>query len=83
MSDAYHYRMQLNNYLQANGGARHLTWEVYQTGPLHQPMWTAVSFIRGIEYGRAYGGSQNAVKEEAARQTLAALVADRRGSGYH
>ena len=38
------YRMQLNNYLQANGGARLLTWEVYQSGPLHQPLWTAIAY---------------------------------------
>lgn len=36
--------MQLNNYLQANGGARLLTWEVYQSGPLHQPSWTAIAY---------------------------------------
>ena len=38
------YRMQLNNYLQANGGARLLTWEVFPSGPQHQPMWTAIAY---------------------------------------
>ncbi|KAI0745103.1 hypothetical protein C8Q76DRAFT_606149 [Earliella scabrosa] len=76
------WRMQLNNYLQANGGVRLLTWEVYQTGPLHQPSWTAIAYIRGVEYGRAYGPSQSVVKEEAARQTLNALISDRRARGY-
>lgn len=95
------WRMQLNNYLQSNGGARLLTWEVYQSGPQHQPSWTAIAYsqyrliwcygirvlicicpvpVRGVEYGRSSGSSQNAVKEEAARQTLAALYADR-GAG--
>ncbi|KAI0674793.1 hypothetical protein C8Q78DRAFT_1008912 [Trametes maxima] len=73
-----HWRMELNNYLQANGGRGMLTWDVSQSGPLHQPMWTAIAYIRGVEYGRAYGSSQNAVKEEAARQTLYALHSDRR-----
>ncbi|KAI0915642.1 hypothetical protein AcW1_003808 [Taiwanofungus camphoratus] len=80
MSESFHWRMQLNNYLQSNGGARLLTWEVYQSGPQHQPSWTAIAYIRGVEYGRSSGSSQNAVKEEAARQTLAALYADR-GAG--
>ncbi|KAI1791275.1 hypothetical protein LXA43DRAFT_434077 [Ganoderma leucocontextum] len=82
MAESYHWRMQLNNYLQANGGVRLLTWDVYQTGPLHQPSWTAIAYIRGVEYGRAYGSSQAAVKEEAARQTLDALYNDRRSRGY-
>ena len=92
--------MQLNNYLQANGGVRLLSWEVYQSGPLHQPSWTAIAYsmfqsyslqhvdthpslpaVSGVEYGRAYGPSQSIVKEEAARQTLAALVSDRRARG--
>ncbi|PCH43846.1 hypothetical protein WOLCODRAFT_153903 [Wolfiporia cocos MD-104 SS10] len=77
MAESNHWRMQLNNYLQSNGGARSLTWEVAQSGPLHQPMWTAIAFIRGVEYGRSVGPSQNAVKEEAARQTLTALLQDR------
>ncbi|KAI0371080.1 hypothetical protein BV20DRAFT_1035428 [Pilatotrama ljubarskyi] len=77
MSSINHWRMQLNNYLQANGGAHLLSWEVYQSGLLHQPMWTAIAYIRGVEYGRASGSSQNAVREEAARQTLQALQCDR------
>lgn len=96
------WRMQLNNYLQANGGVRLLSWEVYQSGPLHQPSWTAIAYsgllllasstsrqtltppltVSGVEYGRAYGPSQSVVKEEAARQTLNALIADRRARGF-
>ena len=38
------WRMRLNNYLQSNGGARLLSWEVTQSGPLHQPIWTAVAY---------------------------------------
>ncbi|KAI0661137.1 hypothetical protein C8Q70DRAFT_968919 [Cubamyces menziesii] len=78
MAASNHWRMELNNYLQANGGSHILSWDLFQSGPLHQPMWTAVAYIRGVEYARAFGPSQNAVKEEAARQTLAALMGDRR-----
>ncbi|KAH9858520.1 hypothetical protein C2E23DRAFT_864436 [Lenzites betulinus] len=78
MASADHWRMRLNNYLQANGGVHMLTWDICQSGPLHQPMWTAIAYIRGVEYGRAFGTSQNAVREEASRQTLAALQGDRR-----
>ncbi|GBE81375.1 hypothetical protein BKA93DRAFT_601984 [Sparassis latifolia] len=77
MAESFHWRMQLNNYLQSNGGVHLLTWEVYQVGPLHAPSWTAMAYIRGVEYGRCTGYSQGAVKEEAARQTLVALFADR------
>ena len=38
------WRMQLNNYLQANGGSRLLSWDVFQSGPLHQPSWTAIAY---------------------------------------
>ncbi|CCM00691.1 uncharacterized protein FIBRA_02730 [Fibroporia radiculosa] len=77
MGESYHWRMQLNNYLQSNGGSKILTWDVYQSGPQHQPVWTAIAYIRGVEYGRSMGSSQGGVKEEAARQTLAALYQDR------
>ncbi|KAI8975900.1 hypothetical protein BD414DRAFT_497264 [Trametes punicea] len=73
-----HWRMELNNYLQAHGGVHLLSWDVFTSGPAHQPMWTAIVYIRGIEYARVFGTSQNAVKEEAARQALAALMGDRR-----
>lgn len=36
--------MQLNNYLQANGGTRMLNWEVYPSGPSHQIKWTAIVY---------------------------------------
>ncbi|EIW63167.1 uncharacterized protein TRAVEDRAFT_141867 [Trametes versicolor FP-101664 SS1] len=78
MASIDHWRMRLNNYLQANGGVHLLGWDVFQSGPLHQPMWTAIAYIRGVEYGRSCGPSQYAVREEAARQTLAALQSDRR-----
>ncbi|KZT04614.1 uncharacterized protein LAESUDRAFT_727783 [Laetiporus sulphureus 93-53] len=77
MGESNHWRMKLNNYLQANGGNHILSWDISQSGPLHRPVWAAVAYIRGVEYGRSTGSSQDAVKEEAARQTLAALQHDR------
>ncbi|KAI0790682.1 hypothetical protein C8Q75DRAFT_806079 [Abortiporus biennis] len=68
-----HWRMELNNYLQANGGARQLRWEVVSYGPPHQVTWQAVAFINGVEYARAMGSRQNVTMEEAARQTLSIL----------
>ncbi|KAI0768700.1 hypothetical protein BD413DRAFT_605189 [Trametes elegans] len=78
MAASDHWRMQLNNFLQAHGGPQILGWTVFTTGPQHQPMWTAITYVRGVEYAKVHGSSQNAVKEEAARRTLAALQADRR-----
>ena len=51
--------------------------------PLHPVTDGRHLLVRGVEYGRAYGSSQAAVKEEAARQTLEALIQDRRSRGYH
>lgn len=38
--------MQLNNYLQANGSPRWLTWEAWQAGPQHEPVWTAIAYSK-------------------------------------
>ena len=38
------WRMQLNNFLQSNGGTRMLTWEVYSSGPPHAVVWTAITY---------------------------------------
>lgn len=38
------WRMQLNNYLQVNGGTRMLEWEVYSVGPPHNLQWTAITY---------------------------------------
>lgn len=93
--------MQLNNYLQSNGGTRLLQWEVSSTGPPHSVQWTVttyskyqymsdstsllmiVSLVRGIEYARCIGSRQGATMENAARQTLDALVADRSRRSYY
>ncbi|KAI0812450.1 hypothetical protein BC629DRAFT_1589215 [Irpex lacteus] len=68
-----HWRMQLNNYLQGNGGTKMLSWEVYPSGPSHEVVWTATVFIRGAPYARCVSSRQNTAMEEAARQTLQTL----------
>ncbi|KZT18165.1 hypothetical protein NEOLEDRAFT_1184528 [Neolentinus lepideus HHB14362 ss-1] len=77
MPPADHWRMQLNNYLQASQQNDILTWEQACSGPAHARVWTAIAYIRDIEYGRATASTAAAAKEEAARQTLAALYAER------
>lgn len=41
--------MQLNNYLQGNGGTKMLSWEVYPSGPSHEVVWTATVFSKHIK----------------------------------
>lgn len=36
--------MQLNNFLQGNGGTKMLSWDVYSSGPSHQVVWTAITY---------------------------------------
>lgn len=35
--------MQLNNWLQVNGGTRRLTWGEHRFGPEHCPLWRAAA----------------------------------------
>ncbi|KAJ3530477.1 hypothetical protein NM688_g7702 [Phlebia brevispora] len=81
MSDN-HWRMQLNNYLQGNGGTKKLTWEIYSEGPSHQILWTAITYVHGVQYARVQSSRQNAAAEEAARITLNALSSDRQRGVY-
>ncbi|TFK53877.1 hypothetical protein OE88DRAFT_1625558, partial [Heliocybe sulcata] len=73
------WRMQLNNYLQLSQQNNILTWEQSCSGPAHARVWTVIAYIRNIEYGRATAATVSIAKEEAARQTLAALHAERAG----
>ncbi|KZT08417.1 uncharacterized protein LAESUDRAFT_811503 [Laetiporus sulphureus 93-53] len=67
------WRMQLNNWLQANSKRNALTWDVSTSGPKHAPTWTAIAYIDGVQYGRGTGVSRNVATEIAAEQTLTAL----------
>ncbi|KAF9652935.1 hypothetical protein BDM02DRAFT_3108587 [Thelephora ganbajun] len=76
MSSPNHYRMQLNNLLQANGGTGRLHWgEPIKGGFEHSPTWTVIASLDGMEYGRGTRGTLGAAKEEAARQVLRRLSA--------
>ncbi|KAH9915126.1 uncharacterized protein B0H18DRAFT_1042656 [Fomitopsis serialis] len=68
-----HWRMQLNNLLQANAQLGTLEWELTcRQG--HQGPWTAVAYVGDTEYGRGLGMSKNAAKEAAAKQAYEAIA---------
>ena len=46
------WRMQLNNFLQGNGGTKMLTWDVYSAGPSHQVVWTATTYSACVSLPR-------------------------------
>ncbi|KAH7915711.1 hypothetical protein BJ138DRAFT_1141129 [Hygrophoropsis aurantiaca] len=75
---ADHNRMHLNNYLQQRfGRTEDLTWEVGQSGPLHQPQWVAIAHLRGVPWGRGQGHNRGSAMEMAAGQVLQALQTQR------
>ncbi|KAF9790830.1 hypothetical protein BJ322DRAFT_412818 [Thelephora terrestris] len=77
IASSNHYRVQLNNYLQANGGTQRLSWGNSQDGPRHCPNWIAHAYLDGTECGRAVGRSLEQAKEEAARQVLRHILASK------
>ncbi|KAF9652933.1 hypothetical protein BDM02DRAFT_3258165 [Thelephora ganbajun] len=81
----HHYRTELNNFLQVNGGPRRLRWETSQHGPQHELIWTAICYttlpstyskptVDETEYGRASGHTLGHAKERAAHMTHRALL---------
>ncbi|KZT08416.1 uncharacterized protein LAESUDRAFT_769853 [Laetiporus sulphureus 93-53] len=73
------FRMDLNNWLQANSIPSALTWKISSRGPKHAPTWIAVAYIDEIEYGAGSRATKGAAMEVAAEQTLRALK--RKASG--
>ncbi|KAJ6520272.1 hypothetical protein C8R45DRAFT_1120493 [Mycena sanguinolenta] len=71
-----HYRTALNNAAQAYGWT--VTYETSSTGPQNSPLWTAISYVNNIEYGRGNAGSRGAAKETAAYEALIATGVMRR-----
>ncbi|TFK34277.1 hypothetical protein BDQ12DRAFT_727057 [Crucibulum laeve] len=71
MSTNQHFRMQLNNRCQYLGKSH--KFEDSTTGPQHQPTWTSIAYVNGIEYGQGSGPSRDVAKERAAQQALNAL----------
>jgi len=74
-----HYRMNLNNYLQARHGSKAktlLTWECEKTGLEHKPSWVAIAKLDDVEWGSGTGTSLDAAKEAAAAAVLDAIHAE-------
>ncbi|KAJ3483498.1 hypothetical protein NLI96_g6278 [Meripilus lineatus] len=71
---ADHHRMNLNKFLQVNGGVNRLDWKINSSGPESSQTWIATAKIDGVEYGRGSASSKAAAKEIAAQQALQALV---------
>ncbi|KAF9792857.1 hypothetical protein BJ322DRAFT_1103317 [Thelephora terrestris] len=72
-----HYRTELNNYLQVNGGPSRLQWKDVKDGPQHRPTWTAICYIDGTQYAKVSKNNLSEAKEEAARVAHRALLFDR------
>ncbi|KZT27573.1 hypothetical protein NEOLEDRAFT_1043160, partial [Neolentinus lepideus HHB14362 ss-1] len=70
------YRMQLNNFLQVNGGTQQMHMSASNNGPAHAPQWTVVVRINNIEYGTGVAPTLNEAKEAAAQQTLVQIRAN-------
>ncbi|KZT72936.1 hypothetical protein DAEQUDRAFT_762733 [Daedalea quercina L-15889] len=64
----------LNHYLQTRDKANLLSWDESQQGPRHEPTWTCICKIDGIEYGRGTGQSKQAARAAAAALALEKLV---------
>jgi len=68
--------MQLNNFLQSQGGTSRLDWHEWMNGPIHQPRWHFVCYIDGIVRGHGSGVSKSEAKESAAHRALTELLAE-------
>ncbi|KAF9786709.1 hypothetical protein BJ322DRAFT_667790 [Thelephora terrestris] len=62
-----HWRMQLNNYLQVNGGAQRLRYLDVPSGPAHKPTWSCTAYIDGVPYAAGTGTEKGEAREVAAR----------------
>ncbi|KIP11720.1 hypothetical protein PHLGIDRAFT_114299 [Phlebiopsis gigantea 11061_1 CR5-6] len=68
-----HWRLKLNNLMQATYGVQNLRWEQYQAGPQHTAPWTAIAYIRNVEWGRGSSHILADAKEAAAQMAYRAL----------
>ncbi|KAG2155677.1 hypothetical protein DEU56DRAFT_318709 [Suillus clintonianus] len=76
MSNATENRLGLNNLLQQRYGANvaaHLRWESVRNGTDHNPTWTLIVYVDGIEYGRGSGSDKVIAKEMASGVALGQL----------
>ncbi|KAI0094497.1 hypothetical protein BDY19DRAFT_988333 [Irpex rosettiformis] len=65
--------VRLNNHLQATDQAHALVWVDTKAGPDHEPIWTSVCKINGVEVGRGTGPLKHVARDVAARQALETL----------
>lgn len=73
MAESNHWRLHLNNLLQASLGTHALRWEAYQDGPQNVAPWVAIAYIQNVEWSRGSAHTLGAAKEEAARRAYRIL----------
>lgn len=77
------WRMQLNNFLQVNGGAARLKYIEVVSGPAHKPVWRCTAYskfesppcdvcldfslVDDVPYAEGSGGEKGEARENAAR----------------
>jgi len=75
--------MQLNNFLQVNGGTARLQYMEVVSGPAHKPVWHCTAYskseaspygvcldfalVDGVPYAEGRGGEKGEARENAAR----------------
>ena len=75
--------MQLNNFLQVNGGTRRLQYVDVASGPAHRPTWHCTVYsesgvspcdvcldfflVDDVPYAQGYAGDKSEARENAAR----------------
>ena len=81
--------MQLNNFLQVNGGTHRLQYVEVVSGPAHKPTWACTAYsesnvlqhrvylglssVEGVPYAEGRGKEKGEARENAARACLAIL----------
>ncbi|KIY46653.1 hypothetical protein FISHEDRAFT_75468 [Fistulina hepatica ATCC 64428] len=71
MSQTSHARNDLHNLARRLGYP--MEWIDVPAGPQHQPTWHSTVYIRGIQYGSAYGPTVAAAREAAAQEAYLQL----------
>ena len=83
------WRVQLNNFLQVNGGTHRLQYVEVAGGPAHEPAWhctvysestvlqhriyLGLSSVDSVPYAKGRGSEKGDARERAARACLAIL----------
>ncbi|KAJ7292882.1 hypothetical protein C8J57DRAFT_1267445 [Mycena rebaudengoi] len=67
-----HNRTQLNNIAAQRGWT--VQYDNSQSGPLNDPVWLSIVYVRGYEYGRAVAKTRGGAQESAAGYALALIA---------